>query len=98
VLEAENLLRVRGKIDNNREVMKVVVNVWLFYLAPVSRSRGSWPYTVKGSVQGTYMTKLITIQGYPELHEEVMRELLIARHARGIFDNNVFEGHDDEGR
>ena len=50
MLEAENLLRVRGKIDNNREVMKVVVNVWLFYPAPVSRSRGSWPDTDKGSV------------------------------------------------
>jgi hypothetical protein len=48
-------------------------------------------YTDKCSVQGMYISKrLITVQGHPEFNEEIVRELLVARHASGIFDDSMF--------
>lgn len=48
-------------------------------------------YTDKCSVQGMYVSKrLITVQGHPEFDEEIVRELLIARHKSGIFNDEVF--------
>lgn len=49
-------------------------------------------YTDKCAVQGMYIPKrLITVQGHPEFNEEIVRELLIARHKAKIFDDEVFE-------
>lgn len=49
-------------------------------------------YTEKCSVQGFYISKrLITVQGHPEFNEEIVRELLIARHDQGIFDDEHFK-------
>lgn len=49
-------------------------------------------YTEKCAVQGMYAARrLITVQGHPEFTEEIVRELLTARHASGIFDDATFE-------
>jgi GMP synthase-like glutamine amidotransferase len=49
-------------------------------------------YTDKCSVQGMYISKrVITVQGHPEFNEEIVREILIARHEAKIFDDEVFE-------
>jgi GMP synthase-like glutamine amidotransferase len=49
-------------------------------------------YTEKCAVQGMYIPKrIITVQGHPEFNEEIVRELLIARHASGIFNDEMFE-------
>ncbi|TAQ91580.1 hypothetical protein B7494_g50 [Chlorociboria aeruginascens] len=49
-------------------------------------------YTGKCAVQGMYVAKrLITVQGHPEFTEEMVRELLVARHAGGLFDDPTFE-------
>ena len=54
-------------------------------------------YTEKCPVQGMYISKrLITVQGHPEFNEEIVRELLIARHASGVFDDEQFK--DSMGR
>ncbi|KAI9821802.1 MAG: hypothetical protein M1827_002383 [Pycnora praestabilis] len=43
-------------------------------------------------VQGMYWPrKLITVQGHPEFNEEIVIELLEARHDQGIFDDTVYE-------
>ena len=43
-------------------------------------------------VQGMYIPrKMITVQGHPEFTEDIVRELLVARHEQGIFDDEVFE-------
>ena len=42
-------------------------------------------------VQGMYRpAKLITVQGHPEFNEKIMRELLLARHKQGIFNDDIF--------
>ena len=49
-------------------------------------------YTEKCAVQGMYIPhRVITVQGHPEFNEEIVRELLIARHASGIFDDEQFK-------
>ncbi|RDW69384.1 class I glutamine amidotransferase-like protein [Coleophoma cylindrospora] len=49
-------------------------------------------YTEKCAVQGMYAARrLITVQGHPEFTEEIVRELLIARHGSGVFDDAMFE-------
>lgn len=49
-------------------------------------------YTNKCAVQGMYVAKkLITVQGHPEFNEGIVRELLVARHGSGIFDDAMFE-------
>ena len=49
-------------------------------------------YTQGCSVQGMYVAKrFITVQGHPEFNEEIVREILIMRHASGIFNDDVFE-------
>lgn len=49
-------------------------------------------YTDKCAVQGMYISKrLITVQGHPEFNEEIVRELLTARHASGVFDVETFD-------
>ena len=49
-------------------------------------------YTDKCAVQGMYIpNRLITVQGHPEFTEEIVRELLIARHGSGIFNDEMFE-------
>jgi GMP synthase-like glutamine amidotransferase len=48
-------------------------------------------YTQSCNVQGMYIAKrLITVQGHPEFNEEIVRELLTARHELGIFDDETF--------
>ncbi|KAL9091179.1 MAG: hypothetical protein Q9159_001596 [Coniocarpon cinnabarinum] len=43
-------------------------------------------------VQGMYKkNSLITVQGHPEFNEEIMRELLEARHSQGIFGDDVYK-------
>ena len=43
-------------------------------------------------VQGMYAAKrLITVQGHPEFNGDIVSELLENRHARGIFDDGMFE-------
>ncbi|CAK3931291.1 related to anthranilate synthase component II [Lecanosticta acicola] len=43
-------------------------------------------------VQGMYAPKrLITVQGHPEFNGDIVTELLENRHARGIFDDGMFE-------
>lgn len=54
-------------------------------------------YTEKCEIQGMYVPqRLITVQGHPEFTEEIVRELLIARHTQGIFDDETFK--DSMGR
>ena len=49
-------------------------------------------YTDKCAVQGMHIAKrLITVQGHPEFTGEIVREVLIARHKMGIFDDETFE-------
>jgi GMP synthase-like glutamine amidotransferase len=49
-------------------------------------------YTQKCDVQGMYAAKrLITVQGHPEFNEGIVREVLVARHGTGIFDDATFE-------
>jgi GMP synthase-like glutamine amidotransferase len=44
------------------------------------------------SVQGMYQkNRLITVQGHPEFNEEIVTEILRARHAMGIFSDDEFE-------
>jgi GMP synthase-like glutamine amidotransferase len=44
------------------------------------------------SVQGMYKKgHFITVQGHPEFNEEIVTELLRARHAMGIFSDDEFE-------
>jgi GMP synthase-like glutamine amidotransferase len=48
-------------------------------------------YTQGCKIQGMYIAKrLITVQGHPEFNEEIMRELLTARHELGILDDETF--------
>ncbi|TGO23433.1 hypothetical protein BPAE_0132g00030 [Botrytis paeoniae] len=48
-------------------------------------------YTDKCATQGMYISKkLITVQGHPEFTEEIVRELLEARHASGVFDDETY--------
>ena len=49
-------------------------------------------YTAGCAVQGMYVAKrLITVQGHPEFNEEIVREILTARHEVGIFDAATYE-------
>jgi len=49
-------------------------------------------YTDKCATQGMYIKgKLITVQGHPEFTEEIVKELLEARHASGVFDYETFK-------
>ncbi|KAL3427264.1 GMP synthase [Phlyctema vagabunda] len=48
-------------------------------------------YTDKCAVQGMYASKrFITVQGHPEFTEQIVRELLTARHASGVFNDELF--------
>lgn len=43
-------------------------------------------------VQGMYARgKLMSVQGHPEFTDEIVSELLEARHAQGVFDDGMFE-------
>ncbi|KAJ8067735.1 hypothetical protein OCU04_003340 [Sclerotinia nivalis] len=49
-------------------------------------------YTDKCATQGMYIKgRLMTVQGHPEFTKEIVREVLEARHASGIFDDETFE-------
>ncbi|KAF7860386.1 hypothetical protein EAF04_008512 [Stromatinia cepivora] len=49
-------------------------------------------YTDKCATQGMYIKgRLMTMQGHPEFTKEIVREVLEARHASGIFDDETFE-------
>lgn len=49
-------------------------------------------YTAGCDVQGMYIAKkLITVQGHPEFTEEIVREIVTARHESGIFNDEAFE-------
>jgi GMP synthase-like glutamine amidotransferase len=52
----------------------------------------SLAYTETCAVQGMYIPqRLITVQGHPEFNEDIVREILIARHGSGIFDDEMFK-------
>lgn len=43
-------------------------------------------------VQGMYIEgRVITVQGHPEFNQEIVTELLEARHEQGIFDDETYE-------
>lgn len=49
-------------------------------------------YTSKCTVQAMYIPKrLITVQGHPEFTGKIVREILVARHEAGIFDEEMLE-------
>lgn len=49
-------------------------------------------YTDRCDVQGMYVkNRLITVQGHPEFNGDIVSELLENRHARGIFDDQMYE-------
>lgn len=48
------------------------------------------------SVQGMYKKRhVITVQGHPEFNEEITTEILRARHAMGIFNDDDFNKYMD---
>ena len=56
---------------------------------PLVEKLGSSPTC---SVQGMHIPrKLITVQGHPEFNEEIMTEILKARHAAGLFDDTLYQ-------
>jgi len=62
----------------------------VFYYPPGVEELGSNPVC---KVQGMYIpNRLLTVQGHPEFNEEIMTEILEARHATGIFDDEAFGG------
>lgn len=49
-------------------------------------------YTEKCKVHSMYIAKrLITVQGHPEFNEDIMVEILKARHANGLFNKETYE-------
>jgi GMP synthase-like glutamine amidotransferase len=49
-------------------------------------------YTDSCPVQAMYIPKtVLTVQGHPEFTEEIMRDLLDAKHAQEIFTKEIFE-------
>jgi len=49
-------------------------------------------YTSKCTNQGMYAKgRLITVQGHPEFTDEIVTELLEARHASGVFDDTLYK-------
>lgn len=49
-------------------------------------------YTEKCPIQAFYEPKrYICVQGHPEFHEGIVKEVLIARHENGVFDDATFE-------
>lgn len=49
-------------------------------------------YTRECKVHSMYIAKrLITVQGHPEFNEEIMREILKARHASGLFGKEMYD-------
>lgn len=62
----------------------------VFSYPPGVQELGSSPVC---KVQGMYASgRLITVQGHPEFNDEIMTEILNARHAIGVFDDETFEG------
>lgn len=57
-------------------------------------------YSPRCSVQGMYARgRLVTVQGHPEFNEEVVTELLEARHESGVFDDAMYkDGMDRVGK
>ena len=48
-------------------------------------------YSSRCAVQGMYVrNRLITVQGHPEFTDEIVTELLEARHASGVFDDEMY--------
>ncbi|KZF21633.1 class I glutamine amidotransferase-like protein [Xylona heveae TC161] len=48
-------------------------------------------YSPKCAVHGMYAPgRLITVQGHPEFTAEIMREMLVKRHAAGVFDDEMY--------
>jgi GMP synthase-like glutamine amidotransferase len=49
-------------------------------------------HTDKCAVQGMYSAgRFISLQGHPEFNETIVRELLVARHGAGVFDDELFQ-------
>jgi hypothetical protein len=49
-------------------------------------------YTKECKVQSMYIAKrLITVQGHPEFNEDIMREILKARYASGLFGKEMYD-------
>jgi len=62
----------------------------VFYYPQGVEELGSNPIC---KVQGMLVPgRLVTVQGHPEFNEEIMTEILEARHAMGIFDHEAFGG------
>jgi GMP synthase-like glutamine amidotransferase len=66
----------------------------LFYYPEGVEHLGSSPVC---SVQGMYKKgHIITVQGHPEFTEDIVTEILRARHAMGIFNDEDFEKYMDK--
>lgn len=49
-------------------------------------------YTEKCKVHSMYISKrVITVQGHPEFNEYIMRKILAARHASGLFGKEMYD-------
>lgn len=49
-------------------------------------------YTKQCKVHSMYIAKrLITVQGHPEFNEDIMREILKARHTSGLFGKEMYD-------
>lgn len=60
----------------------------VFYYPPSVQPLGS---NAVCEVQGMYIPRrVLTVQGHPEFDETIMTEILEARHAMGIFDDEAF--------
>lgn len=66
-------------------------------ILPLLPPATSHPITLIGTsprcaIQGLYIpAHVLTVQGHPEFTEEIVRELLEGRRAKGIFEEEVFQ-------
>ncbi|KAI9649837.1 hypothetical protein NHQ30_002419 [Ciborinia camelliae] len=83
----ENLNRSQTHLTREQNIFQMHKDIVYEYPPEVE----ALAYTEKCATQGMYIRgKLITVQGHPEFTEEIVRELLEARHASGIFDDATF--------
>jgi GMP synthase-like glutamine amidotransferase len=51
-------------------------------------------YSPVCKVQGMYAPRrLLTVQGHPEFDQEIVTEIISARHKTGIFDDEAYDTH-----
>lgn len=79
--------REKPKLTNQKNIFQMHKDIVYEYPPEVEQLA----YTDKCATQGMYIRKkLITVQGHPEFTEEIVRELLEARHASGVFDDETY--------